>query len=53
MIRSWRMRIYLDHNATTPVDPGVVETITRVLRDPVRQRLQCSRIRTDGTIDRR
>jgi cysteine desulfurase len=24
------MRIYFDHNATTPVDPGVVEAIVRV-----------------------
>jgi cysteine desulfurase len=27
------MRIYLDHNATTPVDPGVVEAMTGTLRD--------------------
>ena len=27
------MRIYFDHNATTPVDPAVVETMTRVLRE--------------------
>ena len=27
------MRIYFDHNATTPVDPSVVEVVTRVLRD--------------------
>ena len=27
------MRIYFDHNATTPVDPGVLEVVTRVLRD--------------------
>jgi cysteine desulfurase len=27
------MRIYFDHNATTPVDPAVVETMTAVLRD--------------------
>ena len=27
------MRIYIDHNATTPVDPAVVETMTAVLRD--------------------
>ena len=27
------MRIYLDHNATTPVDPAVVETVTQALRD--------------------
>jgi cysteine desulfurase len=27
------MRIYFDHNATTPVDPGVVEVMVRVLRD--------------------
>ena len=27
------MRIYFDHNATTPVDPAVVETLTAVLRD--------------------
>src|ERR1041385_5048868 len=25
------MRIYFDHNATTPVDPAVAETIARVL----------------------
>ena len=27
------MRIYLDHNATTPVDPRVVDAVTDVLRD--------------------
>ena len=27
------MRIYLDHNATTPVDPRVVDVVTGVLRD--------------------
>jgi cysteine desulfurase len=27
------MRIYFDHNATTPVDPAVLDTVTRVLRD--------------------
>jgi cysteine desulfurase len=27
------MRIYFDHNATTPVDPAVVQTITRVLAE--------------------
>src|SRR5512134_2981372 len=27
------MRIYFDHNATTPVDPGVAEVMMRVLRD--------------------
>ena len=27
------MRIYFDHNATTPVDPGVTEALIRVLRD--------------------
>ena len=27
------MRIYFDHNATTPVDPTVVEAVTRVLVD--------------------
>ena len=27
------MRIYLDHNATTPVDPRVVDAVTGVLRD--------------------
>ncbi|BCS33709.1 cysteine desulfurase [Luteitalea sp. TBR-22] len=26
-------RIYLDHNATTPVDPLVIEAVTRALRD--------------------
>src|SRR5438552_8211985 len=27
------MRIYLDHNATTPVDPAVAEAMTRALTD--------------------
>ena len=27
------MRIYLDHNATTPVEPGVADVVSRVLRD--------------------
>ncbi|SVD16061.1 uncharacterized protein METZ01_LOCUS368915, partial [marine metagenome] len=27
------MRIYLDHNATTPVDSTVVDTVSNVLRD--------------------
>ncbi len=27
------MRTYFDHNATTPVDPEVLEVVTRVLRD--------------------
>jgi cysteine desulfurase len=27
------MRIYLDHNATTPVLPAVVETVARLMRD--------------------
>lgn len=27
------MRIYFDHNATTPVDPAVLEVVTRVMRD--------------------
>ena len=27
------MRIYFDHNATTPVAPAVLEVVTRVLRD--------------------
>jgi cysteine desulfurase len=27
------MRIYFDHNATTPVDPGAVEMMVRVLRE--------------------
>jgi cysteine desulfurase len=27
------MRIYLDHNATTPVDPGVAEAMARALTD--------------------
>ena len=26
-------RVYLDHNATTPVDPAVVEAMTKVLRE--------------------
>ena len=28
-----QMRAYFDHNATTPLDPGVLEVVTRVLRD--------------------
>jgi cysteine desulfurase len=27
------MRAYFDHNATTPLDPGVLEVVTRVLAD--------------------
>ena len=27
------MRIYFDHNATTPLDPAVVEAVARVLAD--------------------
>jgi cysteine desulfurase len=27
------MRVYFDHNATTPVDPAVVEAMSRVLRE--------------------
>jgi cysteine desulfurase len=27
------MRVYLDHNATTPLDPSVLDVVTRVLRD--------------------
>jgi len=27
------MRMYLDHNATTPVDPAVAEAMTRALTD--------------------
>ena len=27
------MRIYFDHNATTPVDPAVLEVVLRVMRD--------------------
>ena len=27
------MRAYFDHNATTPLDPGVLEAVTRTLRD--------------------
>ena len=27
------MRIYFDHNATTPVDPAVVEAMARVLAE--------------------
>src|SRR4026208_286700 len=27
------MRIYFDHNATTPVDPSVAETIARVMTE--------------------
>jgi cysteine desulfurase len=27
------MRVYFDHNATTPVDPFVIEVMTRVLRE--------------------
>src|SRR3954470_14792290 len=27
------MRIYFDHNATTPVDPAVVQTVARVMAD--------------------
>ena len=31
MVRSHKMRIYLDHNATTPVDAAVVDTVSDVL----------------------
>ncbi len=31
MVRSWGVRIYLDHNATTPVDPAVAAAIGAVL----------------------
>jgi cysteine desulfurase len=27
------MRVYFDHNATTPVDPSVIDAMTRVLRE--------------------
>ena len=27
------MRVYFDHNATTPVDPSVVDVMVRVLRE--------------------
>ncbi len=33
MVRSKSMRIYLDHNATTPVDPAVATAITGILTD--------------------
>ena len=33
MVRSEQMRIYLDHNATTPVDSTVVDTVSNVLRN--------------------
>ncbi|MFL2433580.1 MAG: cysteine desulfurase family protein [Vicinamibacterales bacterium] len=33
MVRSEQMRIYLDHNATTPVDSAVVDTVSNVLRN--------------------
>ena len=33
MVRSPRVRIYLDHNATTPLAPAVLETVTAVLRE--------------------
>ncbi len=33
MVRSEWMRIYLDHNATTPVDSTVVDTVSNVLRN--------------------
>ena len=31
MVRSWAVRIYLDHNATTPVDPAVAAAMSAVL----------------------
>lgn len=31
MMRSWAVRIYLDHNATTPVDPAVAAAMSAVL----------------------
>ena len=31
MVRSWVVRIYLDHNATTPVDPAVAAAMGAVL----------------------
>ena len=39
------MRIYFDHNATTPVDPAVPEAVVRALVDGVRQRLERSPLR--------
>lgn len=33
MVRSTLVRTYLDHNATTPLAPAVLETVTSVLRE--------------------
>jgi cysteine desulfurase len=33
MLSSIRVRIYLDHNATTPVDPAVADAVSQVMRE--------------------
>ena len=47
------MRVYLDHNATTPVRDEVVDLMTHVLRFSVRQPIQCSRRGRSGPENRR
>ena len=42
------MRTYFDHNATTPLDPGVIEVVTRVLTDDFGNRVERSSLRPAG-----
>ena len=42
------MRVYFDHNATTPVDPAVVEVMTRRAPGGLRQRVERPSLRPAG-----